>query len=79
MTWIIGLSKDSGEIDIRNTVEDLGLGVPQGEVSHIFCDFYQMEETYSRQCDGTALGLSIIQRLNILMNGAIWFESDQGK
>ena len=54
---IVGLSKDSGETDIRITIEDTGIGIPQDEVSYIFCDFHRLEEAYSRQFDGTGLGL----------------------
>ena len=79
LTRVVGLSKDSGETDIRITIEDTGIGIPQDEVSYIFCDFHQVEEAYNRQFDGTGLVLSITQRLITLMNGAIWVESDQGK
>ena len=49
------------------TVEDTGIGVPQGEAEHIFEEFVQLDEYY----DGTGIGLTVARSLANRLGGNI--------
>jgi len=49
--------KDSLEI----TIEDLGPGIPTGELQRVFSPFYRLEPSRNPETGGVGLGLSIAQ------------------
>ncbi len=67
-----------GTIALHISVEDTGIGIPEGQISHIFGEFNQVENERNREFDGTGLGLAISQRLIELMGGNIWVTSSEG-
>ncbi len=62
------------------SVQDHGIGIPEGALAHIFERFYRADNTSTRQIGGTGLGLAITQALVELHGGTIWVKSalDQG-
>ncbi len=60
-------------------VEDSGIGIPTEKKQQIFERFRQVDESTSRQFEGTGLGLTISQNLIELMGGKIWMESTPGE
>lgn len=66
------------KVNLLITVEDSGVGVPQGEQSKIFESFRQQAGQSTRRFGGTGLGLSISRKLAELMNGEIRLESQTG-
>ena len=59
-------------------VKDSGIGISDADAGHIFEDFWQSDQTVSRQYSGTGLGLSITQRLVRMMQAEVKGESKVG-
>lgn len=55
----------------RLTVADTGIGIPAGDVPHIFSRFYRVDKARSREAGGSGLGLSIVRDAVILHGGHI--------
>ncbi len=60
-------------------VSDTGIGIPQAKQHLIFDDFFQVDPSTSRQKQGAGLGLAIVRRLVLLMDGTISLSSEVGK
>ena len=60
-------------------VRDSGVGIAHENQSRIFGAFEQVDSTYTRQREGTGLGLALTQRLVDLHGGRIWLESEPDK
>lgn len=64
---------------VRITIEDSGIGIPEEDVSHLFQKFYRVDNSDTREINGTGLGLYLTRRLVESMNGRIWVESEYGR
>ena len=64
--------------EILFSVQDSGIGIPESAKSKLFQPFYQADSTPTRKYGGTGLGLTISKRLAEMMNGTMWFESQEG-
>ena len=64
---------------LKFSVKDTGVGIPDDKQSIIFEQFRQAEETDTRRFGGSGLGLTICKNLVELMNGEIWVESTLNK
>lgn len=69
----------SEEWMLEISVTDTGIGMHPDQLSRIFADFTQANETISRQFGGTGLGLSITHKLLELMGGGVCAESRVGE
>ncbi|MZP29796.1 response regulator [Heliobacterium undosum] len=67
-----------GALDLVVTVEDTGIGIPEGQKQAIFEAFVQQVGQDARY-GGTGLGLTITRRLVEMMNGQIALTSQLGK
>ncbi len=57
------------------TVKDTGIGIPQDTLSLIFERFKQVEDTYSRNQDGSGIGLSLVKAFVEAHGGTVTVES----
>ncbi len=59
-------------------VEDTGIGISAEEQAHLFERFYRVRNRETADISGTGLGLWIVKRLCLKMNGKILIESIKG-
>nr|WP_246345667.1 ATP-binding protein [endosymbiont of Lamellibrachia barhami] len=76
----IGLDVQGKQEDnsIEFTVWDTGCGIATEDLERLFKPFVQLDDTFSRQHEGTGLGLNLVYRLTELHGGSIWVESEVG-
>jgi PAS domain S-box-containing protein len=63
---------------VRICVEDTGIGIKAEDMTKLFTEFTQLESTYTKQHEGTGLGLALSKKLVELHGGRIWAESEAG-
>lgn len=61
------------------SISDTGIGIPDDHISFIFEPFSQVDNSTSRDFEGTGLGLYICKKLIDLMRGTISVNSSLGK
>lgn len=66
------------DAEIHVTVRDTGIGIAPDQLSHIFEEFHQADDSTSRKFGGTGLGLSIAQKYADFLQGGINVESTLG-
>jgi signal transduction histidine kinase/DNA-binding response OmpR family regulator len=72
-------SQKADELDeIKISIEDTGIGIPKEKLSKIFDRFFQVDDTSTKQYEGTGLGLTIVKELVELHSGKIKVESEIG-
>ncbi|WP_122641283.1 PAS domain-containing sensor histidine kinase [Romboutsia sp. Marseille-P6047] len=62
-------------ISIRNS----GVGIPKDKLKIIFDEFSQVDETLSRNTEGSGIGLSIVKKIIELHNGSITVDSEENE
>ncbi len=67
-----------GDLDLLVSIEDDGLGIPQGEQEIIFERFVRLNDKKSTDVPGLGLGLSGVKALVEDMGGEITLESREG-
>lgn len=69
-----GIEGSSVEIKIRDT----GIGIAPEEIPKLFDRFYQVDSSFTREYEGTGIGLSLTKELVELHYGRIIVESEKG-
>jgi signal transduction histidine kinase len=65
--------------DIRISVKDNGMGIPQDKQKDLFKKFYQVDTTLTRERGGSGLGLAICRGIIDNHGGEISVDSQEGK
>jgi PAS domain S-box-containing protein len=73
------LSQTADKVELRFSVTDTGIGIPQDKIEMLFKKFSQVDASTTREYGGTGLGLAISKQLVELMGGKIGVESEEGK
>ncbi len=68
-----------GMTNIRFTVSDTGMGIPEEKVESIFDSFTQADESFTRTFGGTGLGLTISRELVEVMGGKLGLKTTAGE
>ncbi len=66
------------EAELIVTVQDTGIGIPEGMRGKVFEKFAQADSSTSRMYGGSGLGLAIARRFTELMGGSIGVRSEPG-
>lgn len=75
----VSLRVDGDNGTLAFHVMDTGVGVADGDLTHLFEDFFQADATLTRPHDGAGVGLAICRDLTSLMGGMIEASSELGK
>jgi two-component system chemotaxis sensor kinase CheA len=70
---------DNASTMLSFSVSDTGVGIPRDKHIMIFEEFRQADGTTSRKYGGSGLGLSISNKIAMLLGGFIELESEEGK
>lgn len=70
---------NDGEVLLKVSVSDTGIGIPEDKIDSIFERFSQVDSGIRRKHEGTGLGLAITTQLLELMGGRIRVSSKEGK
>ena len=74
----IAVSLRTEDHNIVLKVRDTGVGIPPGDVPHLFERFYRVEGISARSQEGSGIGLALVQELVKLHGGHVHVESAVG-
>lgn len=66
----------AGESDVRLSVEDTGVGIPEADQPYVFDRFYRVDKARSREAGGSGLGLSIVHDAVTALGGSVAVEEN---
>lgn len=64
---------------VEISVADTGIGIKEEDLPRLFAPFQQLDAGFTRQYEGTGLGLALTKKLVELHGGRIWAESEFGR
>jgi len=66
------------EDDLKISVTDTGIGIPDEQIPALFNKFHQVDASVTRKHGGLGLGLYISKKIVEIHNGKIWVKSKEG-
>jgi signal transduction histidine kinase len=75
----VTISISSQKNDVKITIADQGIGIPEEDVDKIFERFFTVDKAHSRRLGGAGLGLSIVKTIITKHEGTIQVQSIVGK
>ncbi len=79
LVFVESMGSTNGKADLRISVQDTGVGIPERVIPTLFEKFTQADSSTTRRYGGTGLGLAICKQLTELMGGSLGIESAEGK
>ena len=73
------LPSDKAYIQTEFSVRDSGAGIPQDQLDRVFDRFYQVDNSLTREQEGSGIGLSLTRELVEVHQGTINVSSEVGK
>jgi signal transduction histidine kinase/CheY-like chemotaxis protein len=70
------IAASAGSAEIRFTISDTGIGIPEEKIDAVFQVFTQLDSSASRRHEGSGLGLTIVNRLLELLGGKLSVKSE---
>jgi signal transduction histidine kinase/DNA-binding response OmpR family regulator len=64
---------------LQVSVSDTGIGIKPEDRENVFKEFWRGDSSFSREYEGTGLGLALTKRIIDVHGGKIWFESKYEK
>ena len=74
----VSLAKESN-VHVRFEVQDSGIGIPEGDHSRLFTEFFRSKNARAFTQEGTGLGLVIVKEILDFIAGKVEVESEVGK
>ncbi len=74
----VSINAERAGDDVRITVSDTGIGIPDAELERIFERFYRVDPARARATGGTGLGLSIVKHVAASNGGTVEVWSEPG-
>jgi PAS domain S-box-containing protein len=71
-------ARAAGPQAFRLEVEDTGIGIAAADLARLFVEFQQLDDSYSKQHQGTGLGLALTRRLVQAQGGSVGVRSTPG-
>jgi signal transduction histidine kinase/HPt (histidine-containing phosphotransfer) domain-containing protein len=75
----VGPERVAGDLLLRFSVTDTGLGIPPEALATIFEPFAAIDKSYARRAEGAGLGLAVARRVVEQFGGQIGFDSEAGE
>ncbi|KPA10905.1 PAS domain S-box [Candidatus Magnetomorum sp. HK-1] len=72
------IEEKDGNVLLKFSVKDTGIGIPKSKLSRLFQAFSQADSSTTRKYGGTGLGLIICKQIVEQMNGEIDVETEEG-
>jgi len=69
----------AGELGLRVTVSDSGIGISPEKQARIFEPFFQVDSSSTREYGGTGLGLTLVKSYAEAHGGNVWVASELGQ
>lgn len=74
---VVNINNENNNIII--TVSDTGLGIPKDKIMNIFDRFLQINESLTRNYEGSGIGLSLVKSIIEMHKGEVYVESKLNK
>ena len=76
---IVSVNVTGDDNNVQISVKDSGIGIPAEDIPHLFQKFYRVDNSETREINGTGLGLFLSRKLTESIGGFLDVESEYKK